>query len=137
MSQTIQVETVVKQEIRTVWDAFTQPAHIVNWNFASEDWHCPAAQSDFVPGGKFTYTMAAKDGSFSFDFLGTFLEIKEREFFTYQIADGRHVEVRFAEIDGGTQIVENFEPESMNPPEMQQAGWQSILNQFKAYVESK
>jgi uncharacterized protein YndB with AHSA1/START domain len=136
MSTFIRVETTVNREVNQVWQAFTQPEHIMNWNFASGDWHCPAAQSDFVVGGNFTYTMAAKDGSFSFDLPGTFDEIVEHTRIAYHLGDGRKVNVQFEEKDGKTSIVEEFEPESMNPHEMQQAGWQAILNNFKAYVES-
>lgn len=136
MSSMIRVETKVKAEVARVWDAFTKPEHIMNWNFASDDWHCPAAVSEFVPGGQFTYTMAAKDGSFSFDLPGTFDEIVLNQSIQYHLGDGRKVRVRFEEQDELTHVVEEFEPESMNPPEMQQAGWQAILNNFKAYVES-
>jgi uncharacterized protein YndB with AHSA1/START domain len=136
MSHFIQIEVTIGADVAKVWDAFTKPAHIMNWNFASEDWHCPAAVSDFVVGGNFSYTMAAKDGSFSFDLPGTFDAIVEHQSIAYHLGDGRKVDVQFQAQNGSTTIVEKFEPESMNPPEMQQAGWQAILNNFKAYVES-
>ena len=71
----IQVETQIQTSLEIVWDCFTNPKHIVHWNFASPDWHCPKATNDLIEGGEFHYTMAAKDGSFEFDFWGTFQQI--------------------------------------------------------------
>ncbi len=34
-----------------------------------------------------------------------------------------------------TLVTEQFEPEQQNPEEMQQMGWQMILNNFKEYTE--
>jgi hypothetical protein len=51
--------------------------------------------------------------------------------------DGRKVEVIFVSEGNATLITETFDPETQNPIEMQQAGWQMILKSFKNYVESK
>jgi uncharacterized protein YndB with AHSA1/START domain len=85
----IRVETLVNADLKKVWEYFTTPEHVMNWNFASSDWHCPAASNNLVTGGSFSYTMAAKDGSFSFDFAGVYDEVIEKEQFTYSMADGR------------------------------------------------
>jgi uncharacterized protein YndB with AHSA1/START domain len=133
----IVVETLVNKNIQTIWECWTMPEHIVNWNFASEDWHAPAAKNDFKVGGKFTYTMAAKDGSMSFDFVGIYHEIIPLKKIRYRLSDDRWVEIYFEEMADGVRIVEHFEPETENPHELQQVGWQAILNNFKRYVESK
>ena len=132
----IRVETLVNADLKKVWEYFTTPEHVMNWNFASSDWHCPAASNNLVTGGSFSYTMAAKDGSFSFDFAGVYDEVIEKEQFTYSMADGRQVQVIFEEQDGGVLVIEIFDPESENPVEMQQAGWQMILDNFRKYTES-
>jgi uncharacterized protein YndB with AHSA1/START domain len=132
----IRVETFVNADLNKVWECFTTPEHVMNWNFASNDWHCPAASNNLVIGGSFSYTMAAKDGSFSFDFAGVYDEVIEKEQFTYSMADGRQVQVIFEEQDGGVLVIEIFDPESENPVEMQQAGWQMILDNFRKYTES-
>jgi uncharacterized protein YndB with AHSA1/START domain len=132
----IRVETLVNADLKKVWEYFTTPEHVMNWNFASSDWHCPAASNNLVTGGSFSYTMAAKDGSFSFDFAGVYDEVIEKEQFTYSMADGRQVQVIFEEQDGGVLVTEIFDPESENPVEMQQAGWQMILDNFRKYTES-
>lgn len=131
----ITVETVVNVTLRTAWEHWTQPRHIMNWNFASDDWHCPAAKNELRPGGNFSYTMSSKDGQHSFDFEGTYSEIDEGKKIRYSIADGRDVEVLFRESNGRTTVIETFEPENMHSKEMQKAGWQSILDNFKTYVE--
>ena len=130
------ISTIIQSPLEKVWKAFTQPAHIMKWNNASADWHTPHATNDLQVNGSFKFTMAAKDGSFSFDFEGSYTAITPFKSIYYTIADGRKVEVIFEKLEEGIQIIENFEPESVNPEEMQQAGWQAILTNFKNYVES-
>lgn len=50
--------------------------------------------------------------------------------------DGRKVKITFIRQDNDTQIIESFEAEETNSIEMQQAGWQSILDNFKKYAET-
>lgn len=133
----ITIETIINAPIDQVWKAFNSPEDIVKWNQASDDWHCPKAENDLQVGGKLNSTMAAKDGSFQFEFEAKYEEIIPNKFIRYYIADGRKVEINFHEENNLTKITEKFEPESQNPTEMQQQGWQAILNSFKNYVESK
>jgi len=131
----INVECIVNCNIEKVWEYWTTPKHIEQWNHASEDWHTPKASNDLNVGGKFTSTMAAKDGSFSFDFGGTYTEILEYKLIKYIMDDGRMASVDFITIGKTVEIVETFEAENQNPIEMQRDGWQAILNNFKKYVE--
>ena len=109
--------------------------HITKWAFASPDWHSPYAENDLTEGGKFTTTMAAKDGSVSFDFWGEYTLIKQNEAIQYTMGDGRKAEITFKQTSNGVEIIESFDPESENPEEMQRGGWQAILDNFKSYVE--
>jgi uncharacterized protein YndB with AHSA1/START domain len=129
------VSITTNENPEKVWDYFTQPEHIVNWNFASDDWHCPAAENDLKVGNSFKYTMASKDGEMSFDFIGTYSEIQLHKKIAYTIADGRKVIVTFENSDGKLTINETFEPENIHSLEMQQGGWQTILDNFKKYLE--
>jgi uncharacterized protein YndB with AHSA1/START domain len=131
----IVIETSILAPVEVVWQYFTDPEHVKNWNNASPDWHTPNAENDLVVGGKFNYTMAAKDGSFSFDFWGIYDVIKENELLQYTLGDTRKVSVEFLSIGDDTKIIEAFEPESQNSLELQKAGWQAILDNFKKYVE--
>lgn len=133
----LQIQTEIQASLQEVWNCFTQPAHIIHWNFASDDWHCPNASNDLRVDGKFSYTMASKDGQYTFDFLGTYKQVNPMEFINYLLADGREVQVRFELKEGNVLVTEEFEPESQNPLEMQQQGWQAILNNFKKYTETK
>lgn len=135
-SNVITVSALVNAPVEKVWKLWTTPSDIQQWNAASPDWHSPKAEHDLKPGGQFSYRMEAKDGSFGFDFGGTFDVVTEAQYLEYTIADGRKVKVDFKETEGGTEVEEQFEAESQNPLEMQQAGWQAILNNFKAYAES-
>lgn len=132
----ITVQADINAPLSKVWECWNSPEHIVQWNFANDEWHSPKAENNFNVGGKFTYTMAAKDGSFSFDFWGIYTEIQDQKSLAYKLGDDRKVNVTFEDIDGLTRVKETFEAESQNPVEMQQAGWQAILNNFKKYVES-
>ena len=133
---TITVEATVNAPVEKVWESWSQPEHITQWCNASDDWHSPYADNDLRTGGKFKTTMAAKDGSFSFDFGGTYTDVKEHRFMAYTMDDGRKVSVTFDDRNGVTHITETFEPEAINPIEMQQGGWQAILNNFKKYTEA-
>ena len=132
----ITVSVVVNAPIEKVWNYFTTPAHIMQWNNASPDWHTPNAMNDFNVGKRFVYTMAAKDGSFSFDFGGVYTAIEAQKHFAYTMDDGRQAEVSFSSENNVTTVVEKFEAEAVNSIEMQEAGWQAILNNFKQYTET-
>jgi uncharacterized protein YndB with AHSA1/START domain len=132
----ITVTASVNAPIEKVWACWTQPSHIMQWNQASPDWHCPASSVDLKIGGKFSATMAAKDGSFSFDFWGTYDDILENELIMVTMGDGRKWKTTFASNGEVTEVVESFEAEDQNPVEMQRGGWQSILNSFKQHAET-
>ena len=51
------------------------------------------------------------------------------------MSDGRKVEIEFTETNGEVKLSESFEAEGTNSDEMQRSGWQSILENFKKYVE--
>lgn len=131
----ITVETTIKAPISKVWESWTKPEHITNWNFASDEWYCPKAMNDLQSGGKFNWRMEAKDGSLGFDFTGVYDQIIDNELITYKMSDGRKVEIRFAEINNEVKLSESFEAEGTNSDEQQKAGWQAILSNFKNYVE--
>lgn len=133
----ITVEAIIEAPIDMVWDFWTKPEHVMHWNFASNDWHCPKANSDFNVGGEFHYIMAAKDGSLEFDFCGTFTKIIDKTFIEIFLEDGRELNIQFESVRNATKIIETFEPEEVNSMELQKQGWQAILNNFKAYAESK
>jgi uncharacterized protein YndB with AHSA1/START domain len=131
----VTVKSNIKAPLNKVWDYWTNEIHIINWNFAAADWHCPNATNNLTVGGEFHYTMAAKDSSFSFDFWGTYQKIDTEKNIEILIGDGRYMKVTFESTGAGTIVTERFEPEQENPVEMQQAGWQMILDNFTKYVE--
>ncbi|HLK27463.1 MAG TPA: SRPBCC family protein [Puia sp.] len=132
----ITVEAVVNAPVEKVWRYWTEPAHIIKWCNASDDWHAPRAENDVKAGGKFLTRMEAKDGSFGFDFGGVYDAVTKTEYIEYTMGDGRKVQIGFSSEGNSTNVVETFEAENQNPVEMQKAGWQAILNNFKKYVEA-
>lgn len=135
MTKTITIEATVNAPIEKVWKLWNEPKHITQWAFASPDWHAPKAENDLRLNGTFSTTMAAKDGSFSFEFGGVYTKVDNHKAIEYTIGDGRKVQIHFSSAGTQTKIVETFEPEGQNPEEMQRGGWQAILNNFKAYAE--
>lgn len=136
MAKAITIETIVNAPVAHVWKCWNEPQHIVKWAFASDDWEAPSSTNDLRVGGTFVTVMAAKDGSAKFDFSGVYSVVTPHEVIEYVMADGRKVSTRFTSMGNKTKIVETFDMENENPEDMQRAGWQSILNNFKKYAES-
>ena len=132
----ITVQTTVNAPRARVWDCWNLPDHVTQWAFASEDWEAPDSENDLRVGGTFKTVMAAKDGSASFDFTGVYTAVREHELIEYDMSDGRHVKIEFAETPGGVKVSETFDPESENSEELQRSGWQAILDNFKKHAES-
>ena len=133
-SKKIVVETTVQAPVEKVWEYWTEPTHITKWNTASEEWHTPYAENDLKVGGKFSSRMEAKDGSFGFDFGGVYDDVRLNEVIAYSLEDGRKVTINFIRQGDETKVIETFDAENSNPIEMQEAGWQAILDNFKKYV---
>ncbi len=135
-SNMITVETEIMAPISKVWKLWNDSAFITQWYNASDDWHAPFAENNLTVGEQFKITMAAKDGSAKFDFVGVYTSIKEQELIEYKIEDGRKVRVSFSDTGKSTKVVEAFEAENIHPHEVQRGGWQAILDNFKKCVES-
>ena len=133
---TITVATTVNIPVAKVWEFWTNPKHIINWNNASDDWHTPRAENDLRVCGKFMSRMEARDGSIGFDFIGVYDEVKTNKLIAYTIVDGRKVKIIFEDLGNETKVTETFEAENENPVEVQRGGWQAILNNFKKYTET-
>ncbi|MBU3145320.1 SRPBCC family protein [Clostridium sp. CF012] len=133
----INVETIVNATVEIVWKYWTETQHITKWNIASDDWHTPFSENDLRVGGKFLSRMEAKDGSFGFDLSGVYDKVKLNEVISYILDDGRKVKITFISQENKTKIIEAFESEKTNSIELQQKGWQQILDNFKKYAESQ
>lgn len=129
------VETLVHASVETVWRAYTTPSDIVQWNTASPDWHTTRAEVDLRDGGAFSSRMEAKDGSFGFDFAGTYTKIVPHALIEYTMGD-RVAAVEFLPGSEGTTVRVTFEAEAENSVEMQRDGWQAILDNFGRFVEA-
>ncbi len=142
MNNAITVRTTVNAPMDKVWEYWNKPEHITKWAFASPDWESPAAENDLREGGRFKTVMSAKDKSAGFDFTGTYTKIKDGELIEYEMdrdaseSAGRKVRVEFKKVPEGVQITTAFEPENINPMEMQRSGWQAILDNFKKHAEA-
>ena len=134
MKHFLEIQAFVQGPVNQAWEVFTNPDYIRLWNHASADWHCPQASNDLQEGSKFSYTMAAKDGSFSFDLKGNFTRVEAPYSLRYSLADGRQVEVDFVETETGVRVNQRFEPEQENPEDMQRMGWQAILDNYARHA---
>lgn len=132
----ITIEATINAPVAQVWELWTSPAHIKQWNNASPDWHTPIVENDLREGGQFLSRMEAKDGSFGFDFGGTYDLVHPHEQIAYTLGDDRKVNISFSGAGDTTKVTEVFEAEETNTVELQKNGWQSILDNFKKYAES-
>ena len=132
----ITVESTINAPVAKVWELWSKPEHITQWSNASDDWHTPTAENDLRTGGSFKSRMEAKDGSMGFDFGGTYDEVRDNEYIEYTMGDGRKVKITFKEQENEIEVIETFDAETTNPVDMQKAGWQAILDNFKKYVEA-
>jgi len=132
----ITIQAHVKAPIDAVWRAWTTPDDIVQWNTASDDWHTPYARADIREGGTFLSRMEARDGSAGFDFEGTYTRVVPHQAIDYVMSDGRSAETTFTPEHGGVTIRTTFDAETEHSAEMQQQGWQAILDSFTRHVEN-
>lgn len=136
--QQITITELIHADRAKVWEYYTDPTHMIHWNFASDDWICPRAQNDVRVGGILNARMEAKDGSAGFDFEATYTEVIPEQKLAYVMGDQRNASVAFEAVDANnTQVTIVFDAEEINPIEMQCAGWHAILTNFKKYVESR
>ncbi|KAA2239564.1 polyketide cyclase [Chitinophaga agrisoli] len=131
----ITIQATINAPVEKVWQYWSLPEHITKWNQASDDWHTPTATNDLRTGGTFSSRMEAKDGSWGFDFGGTYTNVQDHQLIAYTMGDGRTVNVTFTGNGDTTEVVETFDPEATHSREMQQSGWQAILDNFRKYVE--
>lgn len=135
---TITVEAIVKSDINAVWEAWSNPEDIQQWNAASDDWHTPRSSVDLREGGRFCSRMEARDGSAGFDFEGAYTRVEPHRLIAYRMdEDGREVTIEFIEQAGGVLVRETFDAETTFDPELQRQGWQAILDRFARHVEAK
>lgn len=132
----ITIAATANAPVETVWKLWNDPEDIMKWNTPDPGWHSPSSENDLRVGGKFKNRMEAKDGSFGFDFEGTYDSIVLNKEISYTMADGRQATTVFSEQDGNTHLATSFDPETENDLEFQKQGWQTILNNFVKYVES-
>ena len=134
MTEKVKVTSTINADTKKVWEYYTNPKHITNWNFADPTWHWPTKSNDLRVGGTYKARMEAKDGSFGFDFEAIYTKIINYKEFSYEFG-GRTANIRFDILEDKTELVVEFDPETENPVEMQKKGWQSILDNFKKYAE--
>lgn len=134
--KTLEVDTRISAPVEKVWKYYNDPKHILQWNYASEDWHCPSAENDLRVGGKLKTRMEAKDGSSGFDFVARYLEVVPHKKIVYRLEEeNREVSIDFLEKEDKTSVTITFEPEPTYSLNDQRQGWQAILNRFKRYTE--
>lgn len=137
MPEPLTIRALVSASPDRTWELYTSPAHVPAWNTAHPSWHCPRAESDLREGGRFNYRMEAVDGSMGFDFTGAWTKVQAPTALDYTMDDGRRAWCSFQPVDGGTEVTVRFEPEGTNSLELQQGGWQAILDSFARYAATR
>jgi uncharacterized protein YndB with AHSA1/START domain len=132
----ITVQTIVNASIDKVWEFWTAPKHIQQWNNPTDDWHTPSVENDLQDGGKFKYTMATKEENISFDYEGIYTKVEKFNVLTYKLVDNRIGSVQFESKEGKVKIIEIFEPNAADPESEQQQFCQGVIDNFKKYAET-
>ena len=132
----ITIDVTINAPIEQVWRAWTTPGDIVQWNSASDDWHTTRAEVDLRVGGSFSSRMEAKDGSFGFDFAGTYTQVIQHQLIECALGE-RRLRVEFLPGPGGVTVRETFDAEPTHSIEQQRQGWQAILDRFARHVASR
>lgn len=132
----IKAEIKIEAGIEEVWKLWTSPEHIANWNRMDENWYTPKVKNELRDGGKFLFRMETTDGSKGFDHEGKYDKVTPNEQIEYTLSDGRKVINTFKQNKNETYITETFDPEMETPVEEQSMFCQSVLNNFKKYVET-
>ncbi|KRD08374.1 polyketide cyclase [Flavobacterium sp. Root901] len=132
----ITVQTTINASIDKIWDLWTFPEHIQNWNYAFEEWYTPHAENDLKVNGKFKYEMAAKDKSAGFNFEGKYTKIEKHQLIEYKLLDNRTGSIHFEDQGDKVKIIEVFEPAKQDSESMQKEWCQNVIDNFKKYVEN-
>lgn len=130
----ITIEAYVPVPPEQAWRAYTTAEAITQWNQASADWHCPWAKIDLRVGGRHIARMEARNGSFGFDYGGTYEVVEEPVSLTLRLDDNRLVHTTFMSHGVGTLVRTTFDTENTHPIELQRQGWQAILDSYADYV---
>ena len=132
----ITVQNTIHASIDKVWDFWTLPEHIKKWNVAIDGWYTQDVENDLKVDGKFKYKMAKKDGNLSFDFEGIFTKVENLSLIEYKLDDNRTGKVAFEKNGNTVKITETFEPTKQDSESMQKECCQTVIDNFKKYVES-
>lgn len=136
MTEQITVEITVDTSIDKSWEVWNEPKHIIQWCSGHPDWHTTKAVVNLKVGGQMHSRMEAKDGSMGFDIISTYDAVDEPHLIKYHMEDGRKCEITFETENQQTKITQKFDPETQNTPGKQKEGWQTIMNNFKIYIEN-
>jgi uncharacterized protein YndB with AHSA1/START domain len=120
-----------------VFECWLKPEHLLHWYSAGGGWTTPYAETDPRQGGRFKVGFAAPDGKGSFDFTGSYTEVKAPERIVFTIDDGRPVTVDFTEQDGKTLITLTLTLESLHSEEQQRHGWGAMLTNLETYLQRR
>ena len=80
--------------------------------------------------------MEARDGSFGFDFEGTYTRVVPEQLIEYDFGD-RQARVEFTDGAEGVHVRVSFDAEQTHSIEQQREGWQAILDRFARHVEGR
>ena len=132
---TFTVSARISKPIDIVWQRFTQPAHIEHWSFENAERQVSETKNDLRIGGQFDTSTAAKDGSGKVEMVGTYTEVVDHERIAYTLDSGRKVLITFQTDGDATTVEEVVDREDSAGDAVEPAGWQTILDTFKAYCE--
>jgi len=125
--RTTRISRVLDAPRELVFEAMTEPEHLVHWHHAGDGWTTPFAEADLRPGGALRIGYASPDGKESFVLEGAYREVVAPQRLVYEMTDGRSVITTLEDSGGKTKVTIELTLETENPEEMQRQGWSEHL----------
>ena len=133
--RTITITRVLNAPIALVWEALTEPKHLVHWYHADEGWTTPFAELDMKKGGKLRIGFGSPDGKNDFVLTGTFTEVTPPKSMIYTMDDGRPVTTTLtAQGPKQTKLEVTFALETTYSEEQQRHGWTQMYVHLEQYL---
>jgi uncharacterized protein YndB with AHSA1/START domain len=143
-NRTLTLKRTFDVPVKLVWEAWTQPEHVINW-WAPKGMKIEVIKHDFSVGGKWKYVMPMPDGS-EFISEGEYLEIVEfKKIITTAnfkpMTEGVEIQALFEENGDKTNFTFNVVHQTEEYCKQQEKmgfynGWGSAFDRLETFVNT-
>ncbi len=134
--QLITVQTDINQSIELTWEAFNEPTHLMKWAKSADDWEVSIAENEVKIGGSLKVVLTTHKQDIFLQYSGRYDQIDLNKHLLLTLDDGRSLDISFSSLHDVTQVQLTIDAVSEQPFDVQEFGWQSLLDHLKMYAES-